>query len=558
MLFTLRVALLLGTVGYSVFILFNVLSKELSTHELLDHLPMVLILSGLLCYLHAHPRPQAQISRIVKFGSGAAMINLCSILLVEGNPALYVETWTSLLPIYFFIYGQLFMPIAETLILGWLAMLILPLCGYWIGVETSELRPSLLILLIVNLFGFCTRFQLESHARHSFMARRKAENAAEDKTVFLMQLSHNLRQPLQALSCYSSTLEAACNDHSTDRMEHLIRKMSSTIDELNKAIDHTLEISRLEIGQHPPILKSVDINVLLASLEDRFVTQAAKHGLRLEVHLRRSPPYAVNSDAVILSQIISNLIDNAIKYTTNGWIIISAIHIGGDRLKLHVRDSGIGIPEEMQTEIFKEFVRGNRRQNDLDQPMGMGMGLAYVLKATNSLPDHQLKVYSQQHRGSNFQLYLPVTHSKQPQINIQQTATNQMNCFVVIVDNDRQVLNALAAQLTGWGCLVQTASCMAEIRANIGDNLITPDLLISEYHFGNGETVLDAIASLATIGDPVPTLILSAKAIPDNEKAKFPKNVAVLRKPVSSQMLMNKISEILEKEPDKTLALCSP
>ena len=88
------------------------------------------------------------------------------------------------------------MPIAETLKFGLLAMIALPLSGHLIGVETVALIPSIMILLIINAFGFCTRCQLEAHTRNLFRERRKAECASEDKTLFLMQLSHNLRQPL--------------------------------------------------------------------------------------------------------------------------------------------------------------------------------------------------------------------------------------------------------------------------------------------------------------------------------------------------------------------------
>lgn len=546
-LVTLKIALVLGAMGFMVSIIFQTLSQEFTHREHLSHYPMALILLLFLLALHRNPLPHTQISRIAKLGSGLFLTNLSGNLLIEGNPEFYLETWTGLLPIYFFTYGQLFMTLAETLFLGLLAMLIMPLSGYLIGVETSVLISSALILLTVNLFGLSTRFQLENHARQSFMARRKTEANTETNTMFLMQLSHNLRQPLQALSCYSSTLNAACMDNSVDRMQYIIHRMGTTIDELNNAINHVLEISNLEIGHHPPLLKNVDINVLLSSLEDRFVAQAAKRGLKLKVCLRRAPPYNVYSDAVMLSQIISNLIDNAIKYTSKGWIAVGVNYIGANRLKLHVCDSGIGIPAEMQSEIFKEFVRGNRRQNDTDAP-GMGMGLAYVAKATNYLPNHDLKVYSRQDRGSDFQLYLPAIQAKPP-IDVSPSQGTVLSRFILLVDSDPQVLNAMTEQLRSWDCRVQTATCKAEIQAALADNLIMPDMLICEYHLDNGESFFDILACIEAECGPVPTLILSAQAIPDTEKAKFPHYIKVLRKPANAKNLMASMMQLLEKQP---------
>jgi len=85
----------------------------------------------------------------------------------------------------------------------------------------------------------------------------------------------------------------------------------------------------------------------LSRLEDQFAPLAAKRGLKLKVRLCSRPPYTIYSDVSILSQIIGNLIDNAIKYTEGGWIVIGAVRISGDRLKLHVRDNGIGIADNL-------------------------------------------------------------------------------------------------------------------------------------------------------------------------------------------------------------------
>ena len=544
---TLKMALLLGASCFLAFIALEVFYGGLSKSEIIGRLLIVLTLGILFASLHRHPQPANQINKVAKLSATLSVIDLICILLVEGNPVFYTQIWVGLLPIYFFTYGQMYMTIAETLKFGVLAMIALPLSGHLIGVETVALMPSIMILLIANAFGFCTRCQLEAHARNLFLARRKAECTSEDKTRFLRQLSHNLRQPLQALSCYSSVLDSACADNPCVQLQQVVGKLGFAIDELNYAFNHILDIANLETGQQIPQLTAVNINVLLATLENQFAPQAAKRGLKLNVRLRSRPPYTVYSDASILNQILGNLIDNAIKYTANGWIMIAAVKIDGDRLKLHVRDSGSGsgIADELQGEIFKEFFRCHRRQADT-QAHGLGIGLAYALKATERLPNHSLQVYSRLYQGSDFQLCLPVIGTAPQRISALPQQPNFTNCFVFIVDN-HQDLNAMAEQLTAWGCLVQKAASTAETHAALAENFRLPDLLITNFYLDDNETALDIIAAIQADCGPVPTLILSAHAIPTEDKAKFPENTLLLRKPAGEAVLMEMMAKAMGK-----------
>lgn len=405
---TLKTALLLGATCFLGFIVLDLFNGGLSKVEITSRLLIILTLAVLFVGLHRHHQPESQINSVAKLSAVLSVIDLSCILLIEGNSAMYAEIWIGLLPVYFFTYGQMFMTIAETLKFGLLAMIALPLSGHLIGVETVALMPSIIILLIVNAFGFCTRCQLEAHTRNLFRERRKAESLSDDKTLFLMHLSHNLRQPFQALSCYSSVLDAAFADNPDDSLQQVAGKLGSAIDELNAAFSHILDIANLETGNQIPQLAAIDINLLLTKLENQFAPQAAKRGLKLSVRLRSRPPDTVYSDASILGQIIGNLIDNAIKYTANGWVVVRVVKISDDRLKLHVCDSGIGIADKWHGEIFEEFFRCHKGQTDT-QAHGLGIGLAYALKAAECLPKHSLHVYSRLHYGSDFQLCLPVS-----------------------------------------------------------------------------------------------------------------------------------------------------
>ncbi|MDD2761337.1 MAG: ATP-binding protein [Methylomonas sp.] len=542
----LKSALVLGASAFLAYILLDVYTGNITPTEALSRLPIVLVLLALFRYLHVSPHAVDRINTVAKLSAGLSAVHLFVVLLLDSDPVYYTETWPGLLPMYFFSYGQMFMSLRATLGFGWCTAVAMPLSGAFIGVESAALIPSILNLAIVNIFGLCTRCQLEAYSRRSFREKRKAENNAEDKTRFLHQLSHNLRQPLQALSCYSSVLDAARAEQDGQRLQRIAGRMGLVIDELNLAVNHVLDIANLESGKQIPLLTAVDINLLLAGLENQFAAQAARRGLKLKVRLRRSPPFNVYSDASILSQIVGNLIDNALKYTERGWVAVAAIKVGPQRLKLHVCDSGAGIADAMREDIFKEFFRSNRRQSDA-HAQGLGIGLAYVAAATQCLPEHSLQLYSRPGQGSDFQLYLPVATAVAQTEPIMPLGYGIAGSFVLVVDDDAEVLNAMVKQLTAWGCLVQSASCLAETQAALADNIRIPALLITDFYLQNRETGRDIIAAVRADCGAIPTLILSARAIPDQEKAELPANTLLLRKPAGAVRLMESIALALAK-----------
>jgi CheY-like chemotaxis protein len=269
--------------------------------------------------------------------------------------------------------------------------------------------------------------------------------------------------------------------------------------------------------------------------------------LKLIIRLRSKPPYTIYSDACILGQVLGNLIDNAIKYTTKGWILVKIVNVGSNRLKLHVCDTGIGITEQQRQNIFKEFYRGHRRRED-HCCSGMGIGLAYVLKAIDYLPNHSLSFFSKPNHGSDFRLKLPVAiEATDGKSRYDHSSSNLTGCFVYLVEDNQQVLNAMAEQLTAWGCLVQKANSKAETQAALIENYRLPDLLITDFYLEDNETAHDIIASIEADFGPVPTLILSAHTISAEDKARFRETTLLLRKPASAAVLMEMMAKAMGK-----------
>lgn len=534
---TLKSALVVGITAFTVFNTFDLMNTMPDAERCL-RLLAVSILLAMFYKLSRATRPQDWVNSVAKVSAAVCATSVLSILLAENNINYYGSTWAGLLPIYFFSYGQLFLSLIEALAFGIIAMVAAISCGLWLGVELNELLLSAFLLLIINLFGYCTRIQLENHSRRAFWARRTAELAAEDKIRFLRQFTHNLRQPLQALSCYSSVLDVAYSTKPLDNLKPVVDKLGAAIDDLNNAFNCVLDITNLETGKKRPVLAPLSINQLLFSLENQFSPLAEKRGLKLKFHLRTQPPYTVFSNISLLSQVLSNLLDNAIKYTSEGWIVVGAVKISKNSLKIHIYDSGSGIACGMHDDIFKEFFRGHRRQADSH---GLGIGLAYVNAAVNSMPDHRIKLTSRLGKGSDFQLYLPMFPSKAGLVQSLIPTRSIKDKLVFIVDDDLDVLSALSKQLEAWDCKVLAASSLAQTEELLKDCILPPDLLITDFYLQANETAHDIMAVMHKEFDRVPCLILSACAIPPQEKAKWPPKTFLLRKPANAGTLMETV-----------------
>lgn len=403
--------------------------------------------------------------------------------------------------------------------------------GYGVGVPAPAWLTSLLILGIVNLFGLCTRCQLENYSRRSFQQRHLAERAAEDKARFLRQASHNLRQPLQALGCYASLLDGALVQQRLDEAQRTAARLGSTIDQLNDAFNHILDVANLECGRQIPAIAEVDINPLLCALESQFAPQAARRGLRLKIVPRSQPPFTVRSDASLLRQILGNLLDNAIKYTRSGWVMVATVKTRDNRLKLHVRDSGIGIADGEREAIFTEFYRGGAAGH------GLGIGLAYVAKALEHLPEHRLVLHSHPSQGSDFSLCLPCgTQASACSASLPAWA----GYYVWLLDSDAAARQALAEQLGGWGCLVEQAGSLDEWRQTLAESQRPPDLLVAD----GAQELHAALTAVHADCGPVPAIVLSRNAM-SPELAHWPAPSRILRKPATAAALRQAMAETI-------------
>jgi signal transduction histidine kinase/CheY-like chemotaxis protein len=369
---------------------------------------------------------------------------------------------------------------------------------------------------------------------------RELELANLAKTRFLAAASHDLRQPLHALGLLVAQLNADTNR--ADR-RRIVARIGAAVSAMNDLFNALLDISKLDAGAVEPEVTAFPIDPLLRKMENLFAPAAREKSLRLRV----LPSAAwVRSDSVLLERILLNLVSNAVRYTERGGIVVGGIG-RGKALRIEVWDSGIGIPEDQQQNIFREFYQvGGARAGGA----GLGLGLAIVDRMCRLL-GHPLELASTQGRGSRFSITVPRAPAQiepaeipHPLRAVIQPFTGK---FVVVIDDDRLVLDGVCGLLRGWGCQVSASTSSDAALASLLALHEKPDLIISDHHFTHGETGIAVIERLRhTFNAPIPALLITGDISVERKQEAEAGGYEMLQKPVPPMTLRATMSEILK------------
>lgn len=234
-------------------------------------------------------------------------------------------------------------------------------------------------------------------------AKEKAEESDRLKSAFLANMSHEIRTPMNGIIGFTELLR---NTELSDkeRAEHLNVVISSGHQLLN-IINDILEISRIETGQVTVFRKPVQVNSILKSLYLFFQPMAADTRNKLTISVNpRDLDVSIYTDEGKVRQILTNLISNALKFTSNGEVTLT-FKKEKDQGHFSVKDTGIGIPPDAMDSIFDRFVQ--LKQNQVVKKSGTGLGLSICRKLV-SLLGGEIWVESKINKGSQFHFTLPV------------------------------------------------------------------------------------------------------------------------------------------------------
>ncbi|MCI0514915.1 response regulator [candidate division KSB1 bacterium] len=232
----------------------------------------------------------------------------------------------------------------------------------------------------------------------------KAEEANKMKTAFFHNISHELRTPLNAIIGFTQLL---LQKNIPSDVREMLEYISVSGNNLKIIIDELLDITRIEAGKTSVNFTPVVTNELINYLKHEFQKELMEKGLMFETRVSPKVPNMFISDNLRLQQILSNLVANALKFTSRGRISLS-VDMTGDKLLFAVSDTGIGIALEDQKRIFDDFVQVD--SSDSKVYGGIGLGLA-ISKRIAELLHGEIWVRSQLKRGTTFYVTIPIVSS---------------------------------------------------------------------------------------------------------------------------------------------------
>lgn len=380
---------------------------------------------------------------------------------------------------------------------------------------------------------------VEERTRELSDKSRQLEIANRYKSHFLASAGHDLRQPLHALNLFVAQLHTEANP---DERGRLVERIDAAVDSMNELFEVLLDMSRLEAGVVEPHVTEFPIRRVLERIETTFADAARHKGLRLSVVAGSA---WVRSDLVLLERILMNLVSNAVRCTARGGVVVGCRR-RGENLRVDVCDTGPGIPEDQQEDIFGEYYRLPAAGPEHG---GFGLGLA-IVDRLGRLLNHEIGLASRPGRGSRFSVSLPLVaagHGAAEAPVSPRIGDPARGKLVVVIDDDPLVLEGMAGILRSWGCRLVTADSQEAALAGVAAQPQRPDLIIADYRLASGTTGIQVIERLrAESGVAIPAFLISGDTAPERLRHAREHGIQLLHKPVAPMRLRAMLNSLLD------------
>jgi signal transduction histidine kinase/CheY-like chemotaxis protein len=359
-------------------------------------------------------------------------------------------------------------------------------------------------------------------------AKGEADAANISKTRFLAAASHDILQPLNAARLYvTSLIERQGGD---DR--RLIDNIDASLEAVEEIFGALLDMSRLDTGAMRPEFGSFRIDELMRQIELEFAPLAAAKGIELKYV---TCSLVVRSDRRLLRRLVQNLVSNAIKYTPSGRVLIGCRR-RGDKLRIDVYDTGVGIPESKWRDIFVEF---HRLEQGARIARGLGLGLSIVERVARVLGS-AIELDSTADGGSHFAVAIPLSNAapvELPARDVARIDPGQLaGTIALCIDNEPSVLDGMETLLHGWGCEVIKAPDLGVALAAIAESPAMPNGLLVDYHLDHGNGI-EAIVELRRRCGDLPAILITADRSPAVREQARAEGIQVLHKPIKPAAL---------------------
>ena len=397
---------------------------------------------------------------------------------------------------------------------------------------TLNQNDSLALLLAV-------RFNNEDLVQQLRSQIEVAARANQEKTRFIASAAHDLRQPLHALGMFCGAL--AQHLHDTPQRP-LVRNMMNAIEALEGSFGAMLDISRLDAGVIQAAPQTFPIRDVFRRLYQQFGGDAETRGLALRFRATRR---IVRSDPLLLERVLANLVQNALRYTRVGGVLVAARrHPQG--VALEVWDTGVGIPEDKREMIFREFYQIDNPERDRGR--GLGMGLAIVQRLCNLL-EHSLELHSSVGRGTVFRVVVPAGQASaidKPATEAETLPPRKLGALTVLLIDDerairdatRELLRPLHVDVLAAGTIAEAVALASQVRERI-------DLILSDWRLRGQENGVEAVRAVrAVAGEATPAVLITGDTSAELLQLAHESGLVILHKPLQPRVLVRLVKHL--------------
>lgn len=420
-----------------------------------------------------------------------------------------------------------------------------------LAAQATILAISLGALVLAALFSerrFHESALLEREARLQEALRagnaawKSAELADRAKSSFLAAASHDLRQPLQTLRLLHAALEEQRPDAAT---RDLVAGIGRSLHTMSSILSSLLDVNQLESGNLNPSLSEFSMREVFESLAADFAAPVQQKGVRLRL-IRCN--LTVRSDRRMLEEMIRNLLSNSVRYTDSGRILLGCRR-SGEKVRVEVWDTGVGITGDQLPHIFEEYYQGTAAA----ERGGFGLGLAIVGRLGQIL-DHKLEVRSIPNRGTRFSIEVPrgSSQARLPQSAAAMPVANDAFPFgVLAIEDETSVRGALRRLLKAHGIEATIVATTGHALELIREQGLRPDVLLCDYNLRGSPDGASSIHHLrAALGRDVPAVVMTGDTRSQTVASIAAQGVAVLIKPFLAEELLHAMRESIAPSAD--------
>jgi PAS domain S-box-containing protein len=368
-------------------------------------------------------------------------------------------------------------------------------------------------------------------------ARKSAELADRAKSSFLAAASHDLRQPLQTLRFLQGSLEQHLPH---DEGRKIVADMGHSLDTMSSMLSSLLDVNQLESGNLRSSKSEFALNEIFDSVATDFVRPVEEKGLRWR--LVRSA-VMVHSDKRMLEEMLRNLLSNAVRYTDGGRILLGCRR-SGDKVRVEVWDSGVGIAQDQLPYIFEEYFQGAEGVGR----GGFGLGLAIVKRLADIL-DHRVDVRSTPGKGTGFSIEVPWAQTRVNTAELAQTSVNDVDFLprnVLIIEDERSVRSAVIRFLKVKGIGAVVVATGNDALTLINEQEFRPDLVLSDYNLRGSTDGVESIKAVRTaLRRNVPAIVMTGDIrLETIEGIAAAHDISILVKPFLGDELLQQIKRL--------------